>query len=75
LFGLLSRNACIFSCYKFELKDELYGKPNIKKALEDGTRQVALYAKKLDNRYGNLRLKKFEAAALGFERVCFKKVD
>ena len=48
---------------------------NIKKALEEGTRQVALYAKKLDNRYGNLRLKKFVAAALGFERVCFKKVD
>ena len=56
-------------------KDELYGMPNIKKALEEGTRQVALYAKKLDNRYGNLRLKKFVAAALGFERVCFKKVD
>ena len=55
-------------------EDELYCMPNIKKALEEGGRQVALYGKKLDDKYGNLRLKKFVVTALGFERVCFEKI-
>ena len=56
-------------------EDELYGMPNIKKAFKEGRRQVALYGKKLDDKYGNLRLKKFVVTALGFERVCFEKID
>ena len=53
-------------------ENDLYGMPKIKKALEEGGRQVALYAKNLDEKYGNLRLM---VAALVFERVCFKKID
>ena len=56
-------------------KDELYNMPEIKKALEEGEKQVVLYGKKLDDKYGNLRLKKFVVTALGFERVCFKKIN
>jgi hypothetical protein len=52
-------------------EDELCGMPKIKKALEEGKQQVALYGKKLDDKYGNLRLKKFVVTALGFERVCW----
>jgi len=55
-------------------KDELYNIPKIKKALEKGEKQVVLYGKELDDKYGNLRLKKFVVTALGFERVCFKKI-
>ena len=53
-------------------EDELYNMPEIKKALEEGENQITLYGKKLDDKYGNLRLKKFVVTALGFERVCFK---
>ena len=56
-------------------KDELYNMPKIKKALEEGEKQVVLYGKKLDDKYGNLRLQKFVVTALGFERVCFKKIE
>ncbi len=56
-------------------EDELYGMPNIKEAFKEGRRQVVLYGKKLDEKYGNLRLKKFVVTALGFERVCFEKID
>ena len=34
-----------------------------------------IMAKKLEQRYCNLRLQKFVVAALGFERICFKKID
>ncbi|MCD6185732.1 MAG: hypothetical protein J7K84_08105, partial [Deltaproteobacteria bacterium] len=54
---------------------ELYNMPKIKTALKEGARQITLYGKKLDNKYGNLRLKKFVVTALGFERVCFKEID
>ena len=56
-------------------EDELYNMPKIKKTLEEGEKQVVLYGKKLDNKYGNLRLQKFVVTALGFERVCFKKIE
>ena len=55
-------------------KDELFSIPKIKKALEEGEKQVTLYGKELDDKYDNLRLKKFVVTALGFERVCFKKI-
>ncbi|MCK5508117.1 MAG: AAA family ATPase [Desulfobacterales bacterium] len=54
--------------------DELYSIPEIKKALEEGEKQVTLYGKELDDKYGNLHLKKFVVTSLGFERVCFKKI-
>jgi len=56
-------------------KDELYNMPKIKKAFEESEQQVTLYAKELDDKYGNMRLKKFVVTALGFERVCFKKIS
>ncbi|MEA3451132.1 MAG: AAA family ATPase, partial [Bacteroidota bacterium] len=55
--------------------DKLHNLPQVKKAFTEGRQQVALYAKALDNKYGNLRLQKFVVTALGFERVCFEKVD
>ncbi|MEA1924203.1 MAG: hypothetical protein U9N63_16320, partial [Pseudomonadota bacterium] len=55
--------------------DKLHNLPQIKNAFAEGRQQVALYAKALDKKYGNLRLKKFVVTALGFERVCFETVD
>ncbi|NQT61214.1 MAG: AAA family ATPase [Bacteroidetes bacterium] len=54
--------------------DELYNMPQIKRALADGEEQVAEYGMSLEKKYGNLRLKKFVVAALGFERVCWRIV-
>ena len=54
--------------------DELYKMPKIKKAFEDGGRQAILYGKELEKKYKDLRLQKFVVTALGFERVCFKKI-
>jgi len=36
---------------------------------------VQEYGKKLEQRYENLKLQKIIVAALGFKRVCFKKLD
>ncbi|MCD6273315.1 MAG: AAA family ATPase [Deltaproteobacteria bacterium] len=55
-------------------EDELCSLPEIVKQMEDGIKQVKEYGKKLEQRHGNLRLQKFVVAALGFERVCFKKI-
>ena len=55
--------------------DKLHSLPLIKKAFAEGRQQVACYAKALDDKYGNLRLKKFVVTALGFERVCFETVE
>jgi hypothetical protein len=33
------------------------------------------YGKKLEQKYGNLRLQQFVVVALGFERVCFRLVN
>jgi len=55
--------------------NKLHNLPQIKKAFTEGRQQVTRYAKSLDNKYGNLRLKKFVVTALGFERVCFETVD
>jgi hypothetical protein len=43
--------------------------------MEDGKKQVRAYGKQLEQRHGNLRLKKFVVVALGFERVCFSSVS
>ncbi len=56
-------------------KEELYSLPQIKNALDEGENQVICYGKQLNRKYGNLRLKKFVVAALGFERVCFRTID
>ncbi len=55
-------------------EDELMLIPEIAKQLTDGEKQVHEYGKKLEQRYGNLRLQKFVVVTLGFERVCFKKL-
>ncbi|MEA1923412.1 MAG: hypothetical protein U9N63_12245, partial [Pseudomonadota bacterium] len=55
--------------------EELRELPQIKKALLEGKEQAALYGEELEAKYGNLRLKKFVVAALGFERVCFEEVE
>ena len=56
-------------------EDELMLIPEIASRITDGEKQVEAYGKKLEQKYGNLRLQKFVVAALGFERVCFKKLD
>ena len=56
-------------------EDELMRIPEIANRIKDGAKQVQEYGKKLEQRYGNLRLQKFVVVALGFERVCFKKLD
>ena len=53
---------------------ELCRIPEIAKQMDDGKKQVKDYGKKLEQRHGNLRLKKFVVVALGFERVCFSSV-
>jgi hypothetical protein len=54
--------------------DELTKLPEIVRQMQEGEKQVYSYGKELEQRYGNLRLQKFVVVALGFERVCFKKV-
>ncbi|WDN88484.1 hypothetical protein BuS5_01452 [Desulfosarcina sp. BuS5] len=54
--------------------DELRLIPEITNRIKDGAKQVQEYGKKLEQKYGNLRLQKFVVVALGFERVYFKKL-
>jgi hypothetical protein len=54
--------------------DELCHIPEIAKQIKDGEKQVKEYGKQLEQKYGNLRLQKFVVVALGFERVCFRKI-
>ena len=56
-------------------ENELHKIPEIEKQIQEGKKQVQEYGKKLEQRYGNLRLQKFVVAALGVERVCFRKLD
>ncbi|MDL1964072.1 MAG: ATP-binding protein [Deltaproteobacteria bacterium] len=55
-------------------EDELYSLSEIVSQIQDGKKQVQEYGKKLEQRHGNLRLQKFVVVALGFERICFKKI-
>ena len=55
-------------------EDELMLIPEIANRIKDGVKQVKEYGKKLEQKYGNLRLQKFVVVALGFERVYFKKL-
>ncbi len=55
-------------------ENALAGIPQIRHELDNGTKQVIEYGKKLEAKYKNLRLLKFVVVALGFERVCFIKV-
>ena len=56
-------------------EDELCLIPEIAKQIKDGEKQVQEYGNKLEQKYGNLRLQKFVVIALGFERVCFSKLN
>ena len=53
---------------------ELCQIPEIAKQIKDGEKQVKEYGKKLEQKYGNLRLQKFVVVALGFERVSYRKI-
>jgi len=55
-------------------KEALEQIPEITKQMAVAEKQVADYGKKLEQKYGNLRLQKFVVVALGFERVCFKRL-
>jgi len=55
--------------------NELCLVPEIAKQIKNGEKQAQEYGNKLEKKYGNLRLQKFVVAALGFERVCFRKLD
>jgi hypothetical protein len=54
--------------------DELCQIPEIAKQIKNGEKQIRGYGKKLEQKYGNLRLQKFMVVALGFERVRFRKI-
>ncbi|MBF0412396.1 MAG: AAA family ATPase [Desulfamplus sp.] len=56
-------------------EEELGIIPQIIEQLEDAIKQAGEYGKHLEEKYGNLRLHKFVVVALGFERICFKKID
>ncbi len=56
-------------------ENELMLIPEIADQITDGAKQVQVDGKKLEEKYGNLRLQKFVVTALGFERVCFKRLD
>ena len=56
-------------------QDELKQLPEIAKQIKNGEKQVQEYGNKLERKYENLRLKKFVVVSLGFERVCFKKLE
>jgi hypothetical protein len=47
--------------------DELCQIPEIEKQIKEGEKQVKEYGKKLEQKYGNLRLQKFVVVALGFK--------
>lgn len=66
--GMTGKNA------KMLTLEALHTLPPIVKKLESGEKQVVEYGRKLEGKYGNLRLLKFVVVALGFERVCFRKV-
>ena len=48
--------------------------PQMPKALNEGREQARFYSGRLEKKYGNLRLKRFVVASLGFERICFEAV-
>ena len=54
---------------------ELYQISRIQQELSNGTKQVLEYGQKLEQRHKKLRLVGFVVVALGFEIVCFKKVE
>lgn len=55
-------------------REELNRIPVIAEKLDYGEQQVMEYGRKLEEKYGNVRLKRYVVVALGFERVCHKQV-
>ncbi|MBL4901531.1 MAG: AAA family ATPase [Desulfocapsa sp.] len=53
---------------------DLYQLPDMVEQLENGVKQVKEYGHQLEQKYSNLRLKKFVVVALGFDRLCFEAV-
>ena len=56
-------------------EEELIRITEIAEQMKNGEKQVKNYGEKLETKHGNLRLQKFVVTALGFERVCFKKIQ
>jgi len=54
---------------------ELAKHPKINSAMSDGITQVKTYSKILNKRYPELSLKSFVVVSLGFERLCWQKVE
>ncbi len=55
--------------------NELYALPQVARALGKGRAQALDYGNRLADKYRDLRLKRFVAAALGFERICFLNAE
>ena len=55
--------------------DDLAEMSVIARQMQEGIKQVKEYGNKLEQKYKNLRLKKFVVVALGFERLCFEAVE
>ncbi len=48
--------------------------PAMLKSMESARRQVKRYGDALENKYGNLRLKRYAVVSLGFERIWWERV-
>ena len=53
--------------------EELRALPQMTAEMADATAQVKEYGEVLEKRYGNLRLRKYAAVSLGFERIWWKE--
>jgi len=52
-------------------REDLSNMPVMARQLEEGIRQVTEYGHRLEQKYKNLRLKKFVVLSLGFDRLCY----
>jgi hypothetical protein len=55
-------------------REDLSGMPVIARQLEEGIRQVTDYGHRLEQKYKDLRLKKFVVVSLGFDRLYYTAV-
>ena len=55
-------------------QEELEALPAIQRSMKEAEDQLVRYGNALENKYDDLRLKKFAVVALGFERLLAKEV-
>ncbi len=55
-------------------RKELQAIPTVKAKMEEAKKQAAQYGAALEQKYDNLRLKRYAVVSLGFERVCWEDV-